>query len=219
MLFCALSTGGAPLALPYRAALAALALAAAVRADGPATCSQVRSIYAPTPPWDNQLIDPSLQGEAWTGAFNSVRSNGQTYTGTVVNYITDLFMYQTATVIMSGVLLPAVLTYCPLNITRVPNVRLTGSTTGTRFDIWWVLSAVPDPTIRRVQCLSLAIIGGGVEMSWQTIDGLCPSSTWPPLPGVTNATYVNRPTSGARGRGALAVAAVAAAGAVAAALL
>jgi len=180
-------TTGRLLALPALAL--ALALAARPAAAAPATCSSVRAQYA-TSPWDGKALNASLFSTGWSGPFDSTRTNGLRYTGTAVNYVTADFLYQTAYV-TQPVSLSTTLTYCPLNITAVPNQQLAAGVVGTRYDIFWVLDSLPDPTISRVQCMSLAIVGTRM-MSWQvTLTSLCPSVTYPVPSVVTAATYTD----------------------------
>ena len=203
-------------------ALLLAAAAAPTARAGPAVCAEIRSYFVPpSSPWDGKALDASLQGSSWAGSFDSIRSDGLQYTGSVVNFITNDYIYQQANVV-KPLSIQTYLTYCTINLTAVPSGAAISPSgpAATRYDVWWVLDTLPDngKTVHRVQCMSLARINATL-VSWQTVDGLCPVSTWPLPAQVTRATYVNSPPSGARASAALAAAALAAAWAAAVALL
>ena len=209
----------APLAL-----LPLLLLLAPRRAAAQVDCPALRTTWGVAS--DGKAIDPSLYDVNWVGAFNSRRSDGNTYTGTGQNYISAAAFVQAALVqSINGAIvsIPTTLTYCPLNITAV-NTTLEGGVNTTRFDIFWVVSTstgrLPDRSVLRVQCLSLARLPNTATknlQSWQTMEGSCPSVTPCTSSPCTTALYTAPLVApAASGAGAAGVAAAAAAAAVAA---
>ena len=206
--------------------LLALALLALAPAAAQVDCAATRAAWRVTS--DGKAIDASLYDVNWVGSFVSVRSDGLSYVGTDQNYISATAFVQAALVTSIGsnpVNIPTILTYCPLNITAV---NVTGSSTYTRYDIFWVVTTttgVLPPTVLRVQCLSLARLpdtAGTKNLgSWQTAAGMCPSVTpcttsAPCTPATYTAPLIAPPASGAgvATAAAVAAAAVAVAGAL-----
>ena len=210
----------APLAL-----LPLLLLLAPRRAAAQVDCPALRTTWGVAS--DGKAIDPSLYDVNWVGAFNSRRSDGNTYTGTGQNYISAAAFVQAALVqSINGAIvsIPTTLTYCPLNITAV-NTTLEGGVNTTRFDIFWVASmangGLPDRSVLRVQCLSLARLPNTATknlQSWQTMEGGCPSVTPCTVSAPCTTAQYTAPlvAPAASGAGAAGVAAATASAAVAA---
>lgn len=195
-----------------------LLLAPRLGAAAQVDCAATRTTWSVAS--DGKALDASLFDVNWVGAFNSKRSTG-TYVGTDQNLITkDIFVQRATVTSFNGntVYLPTTLFYCPLNITAASTTI--GGAPVTRYDIWWVVTmdtgGLPDASILRVQCLSLARLpdANGVKNleSWQTEASTCPSVT--PCTAAapcTSATYTAPLVAAASGASALGAATSAAA--------
>jgi hypothetical protein len=215
----------APLPAPLALLLPLLLLLAPRRAAAQVDCAALRTTWGVAS--DGKAIDPALYDVNWVGAFNSRRSDGNTYTGTGQNFISAAAFVQAALVqSINGAIvsIPTTLTYCPLNITAV-NTTLEGGVNTTRFDIFWVVSTstggLPDRSVLRVQCLSLARLPNTATknlQSWQTMEGGCPSVTPCTVSAPCTTAQYTAPlvAPAASGAGAAGVAAATASAAVAA---